>query len=514
MARLTLRSLLGGGKGTAGLAGSLLASVGAPLAIEDTEGRLLAGDATAQSASRYPVALDSTTLGWVVGNGKAEAVAAVLSHLAGKEAEKKALGSEVLHLYREVNLIYNFSERLAAQLDVQAVAEMTLEQARQMIAATDGAVVLLDEETRLLEPVATFGRGVPCTGGIRWGEGIVGTIAASGNAEIVNDVRLDPRCEGEHPRMESLLCAPLKISERVSGAIALASSSAVTYTAGDLKLLNTLALQAAAAVENARLFEKTVQAARDRERLAALHKELELASSIQANLFPSEMPRLTGYDVAARNRPARQCGGDYYDALPLAPNGDGARVLLCVADVSGKGLAASLLMSNTQATLRALIGRTPSLADMAAQASELLYASTSANKYVTAALVELAVESGTVRYVSAGHTDCLHLTAAGEANWLKSTGTPLGLLPPGFPFDEHCLTLEPGDCLALFSDGVPEAQNEAGDEFGEARLAEVVRASSSQSAEAIVGRVFEAIDTFAGGAPQYDDITLMIIKKS
>ena len=128
-----------------------------------------------------------------------------------------------------------------------------------------------------------------------------------------------------------------------------------------------------------------MQAAHERERLLALHKETEvarakleseltLAARIQADLFPAELPVLAGYDLAARNRPARRCGGDYYDALSLRTGARPADLLLCVADVSGKGLPAALVMSNMQATLRALLGRTASLPALAEQSSELLFA--------------------------------------------------------------------------------------------------------------------------------------------
>jgi phosphoserine phosphatase RsbU/P len=324
-------------------------------------------------------------------------------------------------------------------------------------------------------------------------------------------VQADPRHRGEP--WASLLCAPLKVGERVTGAIALASSTPVSYTAADLKLLNTLALQTASAIENARLFERTVEAARERERLLALHKELELAARIQADLFPAFLPQVAGYGIAARNRPARQCGGDYYDVLAVPAAQAEGTLVLCVADVSGKGLPASLLMSSMQATLRALLGRVPSLAELAAQANDLLYATTSPNKYVTAAFLELERESGRGRYVSAGHTSCLHVRASGEVSWLASTGTPLGLMP-GAAYEETPLAVEGGDAVVLFSDGVPEAQNEAGDEFGEERLAALVQSAASEPAAVIVDRIFTALDAFAGAAPQYDDITVLVTKRA
>jgi sigma-B regulation protein RsbU (phosphoserine phosphatase) len=280
------------------------------------------------------------------------------------------------------------------------------------------------------------------------------------------------------------------------------------YEAADLEFGAGLVAQASVALANAWHFRETLEKKK-------MERELELAASIQANLFPSELPPLVtegGYDVAVRNRPARQCGGDYYDALPARGAGGEPRVLLCVADVSGKGLPAALLMSNMQATLRALLGRLPSLCELAAQASELLFATTAANKYVTAALLELTPSSGAARYVSAGHTDCLLLRASGEEVWLKSTGAPLGLLV-GVPYTDTTFALGAGDCLALFSDGVTEAQSEAGEDFGEARLCDIVRSSAGESADVVVARIFEAIDRFAGRAPQFDDITVLVLKK-
>ncbi len=277
------------------------------------------------------------------------------------------------------------------------------------------------------------------------------------------------------------------------------------YEAADLEFGAGLVSQASVALANAWHFRETLEKKK-------MERELELAASIQANLFPSELPPLAGYDVAVRNRPARQCGGDYYDALPVRSDGGEPRVLLCVADVSGKGLPAALLMSNMQATLRALLGRLPSLCELAAQASELLFATTAANKYVTAALLELTPSSGAARYVSAGHTDCLLLRASGEEVWLKSTGAPLGLLV-GVPYTDTTFALGAGDCLALFSDGVTEAQNEADEDFGEARLCDIVRSSAGESANVLVARIFDAVDRFAGTAPQFDDITVMVLKK-
>lgn len=344
--------------------------------------------------------------------------------------------------------------------------------------------------------------------------------------------RADELPEGELKKLladqQVAIVFPLRAGEDIEGLIALgARSGKLAYTDADLEFGAGLVAQAAVAFENSWYVRETVE----REKL---QQELELAASIQAKLFPDHLPQLDGYDIAAHTRPARQCGGDYYDALPVtAPetattagadaaatnssvtNGATARSahLFCVADVSGKGLPASLLMSTMQATLRALLGRTASLSELAARANNLLHATTPGNKYVTAILAEFEPQTGCVTYVNAGHNGGVLLRGDGSHEWLKPTGTPIGLFP-GFSYDEEITRLAPGDLLALFSDGVPEAQNVAAEEFGEDRLIAYLCAARGETAAQIVADAFKVVDEFAGAAPQFDDITFLVIKCS
>ncbi|HEX9003819.1 MAG TPA: PP2C family protein-serine/threonine phosphatase [Blastocatellia bacterium] len=306
---------------------------------------------------------------------------------------------------------------------------------------------------------------------------------------------------------------PIKAGDATTGGFALLGPRPgnLSYSESDMEFGAGLTAQAAVAFENAWFVRETLERKK-------MEQELALAASIQENLFPASLPKLAGFDLAARNRPARSCGGDYYDALGFnTPEGTCCH-LICVADVSGKGLPASLLMSNMQATMRALLGRIPSLTELATHTNALLYATTPSNKYVTAILVELDPATGKARYVSAGHQDCLLLRANGEAEWLTSTGTPLGLMEPSIiellsPYEERYFEMQPGDLLALFSDGVTEAQDEDENEYGEARVADFLRPISLEPAASIVEKVFTEIDRFAGSAPQYDDITLFVIKR-
>ena len=316
------------------------------------------------------------------------------------------------------------------------------------------------------------------------------------------------------------LLFPVRVSEVTIGVVILgARPGNLRYSAADLEFGAGLVAQAGVAFENAWYVIETLERRK-------IEQELTLAASIQEGLFPERMPLLAGYDLAARNRPARQCGGDYYDALPVeddairngGSNGEEDKAgnrsfLLCVADVSGKGLPASLLMSNMQATLRALLGRTGTLAALAAETNELLHATTPSSKYVTAMLVELRLETGRLAYVNAGHEGGLLLRADDSYEWLQPTGTPIGMFA-GLPYEEASLQLAHGDLLALFSDGVPEARNMGEDEFGGERLLAHLRRARHKPAQEIVHEIFEEIDTFAGAAPQHDDITLLVVKRA
>jgi phosphoserine phosphatase RsbU/P len=306
---------------------------------------------------------------------------------------------------------------------------------------------------------------------------------------------------------------PIKAGDDTTGGLVVLGPrpGGLPYSVSDLEFGAGLVAQAAVAFENSWFFRDAVERKK-------VEQELALAATIQQSLFPANLPKLINFDLAARNRPARQCGGDYYDALAMDHIKTGNRHLICVADVSGKGLPASLLMSNMQATLRALLGRLPSLTELVTHTNSLLYATTPSNKYVTAILLDMDAETGECHYVNAGHTDCLLLRASGEAEWLKSTGTPLGLMAPDIvelmqPYEERGFELCPGDLVALFSDGVTEAQDIHENEFGEERTANFIRPIALETAELIVEKVFEEIDRFAGAAPQYDDITLMVIKR-
>jgi transcriptional regulator with GAF, ATPase, and Fis domain len=251
----------------------------APVAVWDADGNLLLGAAIAdpeQMPERHPILCDGEVVGWVLGGESARPVASLLTHLVAREVEKEELLDEILDLYRQANLLFNLSEKLAASLALDTVARTALDEASRLIEATGGAVILLGEQQELL-PVATMGQGIPAQWDLESQSGIVGAVVAGARAEIVNDVRLDRRYVENEDSMRSLICAPLTSKNRVMGAIVIVSQVPVTYTAADLKLLNTLGSQAAPAIENALLYQKTLREAQEREeRLRQQVRELRI----------------------------------------------------------------------------------------------------------------------------------------------------------------------------------------------------------------------------------------------
>jgi sigma-B regulation protein RsbU (phosphoserine phosphatase) len=277
------------------------------------------------------------------------------------------------------------------------------------------------------------------------------------------------------------------------------------YGEADLEFGAGLVAQAAVAFENAWHFRETLGKKQ-------LENELSLAAAIQQGLFPSKLPTLAQTDIAARNRQAKQVGGDYYDAIPIDRAAPDAPHLLCVVDISGKGMFASILMSNIQATLRALLSEQSTLPLVAKRTNDLMYASTPSNRYATAILVVYDPVSGECHWVNCGHNDGIILRKGGEVEMLPCSGLALGLFPKR-TYEEQEFRLEDGDLLCLYSDGVTEAQDLSEIEFSIERLTECLRANRDLSSTTIVDAVFRDIDAFVGSAPQFDDITLMVVKR-
>ncbi len=238
---------------------ALLGDVLAPaprVSITDADGRLLFGVDPAGTPATFPINLKGKTIGLVRGEAEqARLTASIISHLAAQEVEKKELGKETLDKYKEINLLYEITEKLTALLNKEDVARVVISEIQKIIRADYIGFLILEEESGLLKPVATWGKDI-WQGKIELvGKGITGEVVLSGKGEIVNDCKSDPRCLEEKSPVSSLICAPLVIKDKCSGVVAVGTGEPHNYSAGDLKLLSALAFQGASTLENIHLFD-------------------------------------------------------------------------------------------------------------------------------------------------------------------------------------------------------------------------------------------------------------------
>jgi serine phosphatase RsbU (regulator of sigma subunit) len=509
MAALTLDALINPKAGASSMIAALAGAMGGTLGIEDASGKPLLLIGPPAGPARVRIALGDCTLGWAIGPpASAAAIAALLTHLAAKESERRSLAAEVLHLYREVHLIEQLSVQLAAVLDVSAVGKSALDQARKLIAASRGGVLVMDEQCGRLRPVACFGGDQPpLTATCR----LTASIIERGIAEIVNDWEADPRAEESEGVIGSLICAPLRAKQRAVGIIALANDAGTPYSAADLKLLNTIAMQTAAAIENTLLCVEMVDAARNREQLAAIQQDLETASAIQHALIPRifpPFPERTDFDIHAQMTAARSVGGDFFDFFLI----DDDRIGVVIGDVSGKGVPAALYMAVTLTHVRTIAQQGTMPEECLLEVNRLLVREEVSSMYATCFYAILNTRSGELCYCSAGHNPPYLLRTSGTVEAVaKAGGLPLGMFD-GFGYTSASVYLAPGDALFLYTDGVPEGANPALEDFTDERLVASLRDGMSLPCREIIDLVMRDLLAFTAAAPQYDDITMLAVR--
>lgn len=302
--------------------------------------------------------------------------------------------------------------------------------------------------------------------------------------------------------VRTLMAAPLQTKDRIIGLIYVDSPSLTrVFKEDDLNLLTVMANTAAIRIEHERLAEIEHQ-----ERMMA--HELQQAAEIQQRFLPAQAPQVAGLDLAGHNAPCRTVGGDYYDFFPY-PNG---RVAMVLGDVSGKGMPASLLMMSLQARVQVLIEEPENLGAAMTRLNRLTATNCPSNRFITFFMCVLDGATGELAFSNAGHNPPLVMRASGSAEWLDAGGCVLGVMPM-MKYEESRNRLGTGDVLVVFSDGLTDALNPQGEEFGEARLEAVVRQHRGEPSAAILEGVNRAIAEWAAGTPLPDDLTLLVARK-
>jgi sigma-B regulation protein RsbU (phosphoserine phosphatase) len=301
------------------------------------------------------------------------------------------------------------------------------------------------------------------------------------------------------------LLIPLPGRNRLMGIMALGPKrSEAAWSRTDLQVLQTVARQTGLALEVSELAHSLAAEAAHRERV---NREMEIAREVQERLFPQEMPAIVGASLAGACRAALGVGGDYYDVFTL----EDGRLGLAIGDVSGKGISAALLMASLRASLRGVSLNSPrNFAELMRKVNVLVYEASASNRYATFFFAAYDPKTRRLECVNAGHNPPV-LLRNGEVIRLEAGGPVVGLLPFA-PYAEQALTLEPGDLLLLYTDGISEAMTHADEEWGEDRMIEAATKARGKHADEILSAMFAACDKFTAEASQHDDMTMLILK--
>jgi sigma-B regulation protein RsbU (phosphoserine phosphatase) len=335
---------------------------------------------------------------------------------------------------------------------------------------------------------------------LRAGEGLIGYVAQTGEAIIAPDVRRDPRYFNARKETRSEMVAPIVTNDEVIGVFDLESDQLNAYTEDDREVLMMLASQVAIIIEKAMLHEQLVEKKR-------LEAQLEVARQVQLSLLPPRDPRLEGFDISAYNFSTEEVSGDYYDFVSLYEDHLG----VVIADVSGKGVPAALLMAFLRASLRSAIhiGYAPNVS--MSKVNYLLWESIETNQFVTAFYGALDATNKTLAYANAGHNPPILMDRDGNARFIERGGLPLGMFKDA-RYYEYYLPVESGQTLVLYTDGVTEAENEHGEEYGRARLEKAVREGRHLTARKMIDFIHADMLEWTAGRGATDDVTFVIIK--
>ncbi len=419
--------------------------------------------------------------------------AVVATHRLGRQVREAEF--ELKARLLELESLYDLGLSLGGQLDLSSLADEVLFRSISLTDAGKGTLVLFEASGSVLLERSVGGDVVSARDAAAW------TLPEGG---VINNAAASVPTAGMMlATCQKCLAAPISVSGRTLGILAVADKesrdgSVLDFTATDARLLSLFANQAAGAIETARLHKDAIEKER-------IERELELAAAIQRQILPRDLPSVAGVEIAARNRPTRQVGGDYFDLFPLS----GGRLAFLVADVSGKGVPAALLVSTVHAAVHLQIDEARTISDLIGRIDRHLQKYAATRKFLTCFFGLVEPSTGTLRYVSAGHNPALLCRASGEVEQVKATGVPIGMFPHA-TWREETLVMERGDLLCVYSDGITEALDAADEEFGLARL---TRLMTAEPAGRICDAVFDAVSAFAGEAPQYDDQTLLLIRR-
>jgi sigma-B regulation protein RsbU (phosphoserine phosphatase) len=424
----------------------------------------------------------------------------------------KELPAQGLTTIDKLRMLLDITKKISRSLDLQEVLNLVMDTLDSLIPYDAAGIFVLQcvdkeslpegEEPCTFKSEAVRGYDIDELSDLhlKLGEGFIGSVAVSGEPIISNDVRNNPVYVNARAKTLSEMVAPIISNDEVIGVFDLESDDLNAYSEDDLQVLTMLASQVAIIIEKVMLHEQLIEKKR-------LEGQLEVARQVQLELLPASDPELSGFDISAYNFPTEEVSGDYYDWVRIYDD----QIGIVIADVSGKGVPAALLMAFLRASLRAATHVGYATHISMAKVNNLLWESIERNQFVTAFYGILDASTSSLSYSNAGHNPPLLIDAEGQTRFIERGEQPLGMFPDTRYHENH-LRLKPGDLLLLYTDGATEALNPAGQEFGKERLAEAVKISKDLSARQLVNSLHREIDNWTAGLGAGDDVTFFVVK--
>lgn len=406
----------------------------------------------------------------------------------------------------ELSILNDLGRAISASLDSQEIMQTIIRRSLRAVNAEQGVITLVDE--RASQPMKTLVRTMVSSSDheqFQVNQALLGWMYLNKKPLLLNNPKSDERFRGVRweESVQTLLCVPLIVKSELKGVLTVFNKRGNGgFSDEDQRLLAIIAVQSGQVIETARLYE-------EEKAFVKMQEEVRLASRIQSDLLPKTTPTIEGYEIAGRSIPAQVVGGDYFDFIQI----EDKRLAICLGDVTGKGLPASLLMANLQATLRGQSFLSASPRDCLVRSNKLLYHSTSPEKFATLFYAYLDTNNHHLSYSNAGHDFPFLYSDSDTPRRLKSGGLMLGAFED-FAFEEDTVQLNTGDLLVISSDGISEAMNSNLDQFGEERLQAVIRENRHASPGEIIDKIVAAVRAHAGDHPQSDDMTLIVLRRT
>jgi len=433
-----------------------------------------------------------------------------MKHSSAPENQAKTLEHEnklLRNAVEELSILNEMATAIGSALSLDRIVNLMVGKCVKHFHSEQAAVMLL-EPGQSANPLRTMVRKAETRSDaapFRLDSQLTGWMLNNQKPLLVNDLKNDERfCMDRDTACpyRSLLSVPLLSKGRMIGLLAVFNKkNPVGFNEDDQRLLSIIASQSTQVIENARLLEKEKE-------LTRMEEELRLAREIQMGLLPKEPPRIAGYDIYGISIPAKIVGGDYFDFIPV----DGSTMAFCLGDVSGKGMPAALLMSNLQAAVRAQSLTETFCHECMARANTLLCRNTTPEKFATLFYGILDFKGHAVRCCNAGHNFPFLFSGDRDPQLLATGGPVLGFME-GIPFEQVSHPLSPGDLLLAYSDGITEAADKSENQYGEERLAEIIRRNTNLPARELIQKILDDVVHFSANAPQEDDMTLLAIKR-